>query len=236
MLGGKKPDVGVRSPVRAGRLLLRRVPLRRAAQRVLGTGELWAGHIFTQALGAARSQQTTDRIKRQLGLVRAHPRQTLDKPGVEAIAVTGSDPFLSEGSDVTLLVQGKKVPALVRPCRRLEGRGPAGEGQHVDIAYTRPTTPDGTLNAFAATPRPDLHVRVTRWRPSSRVLDCVGRGKPAKRLGDSAEFRYIRTLMARGAARRTGSCTCPTRSSAGCRPAGEARPSGGGCWRTTTCA
>ena len=50
---------------------------------------------------------------------------------------------------------------------------------------------------------------------SEQVLASIqgkGRdGKAVRRLGDSAEFRYIRTLMPRGAKEEDGSCTCRIR-------------------------
>jgi hypothetical protein len=201
MLGGKKPDVG---PLAAA------VPedfyfaeFRSAARlhEVLGAGQLWAGHIFTQALGGARSQLTAERIKKQLGLIGLTPEQ-IDKLGVEAIGVTGSDPFLSEGSDVTLLVQGKKIAALAALADAAAG-GTATRGEHIGIAYTHRSSPDGALNAFSASPRPDLHIRGNSLPAFKRVLEAVAgktaEGKPARRLGESAEFKYVRTRMMRDA-------------------------------------
>jgi len=46
--------------------------------------------------------------------------------------------------------------------------------------------------------RPDLHVRSNSKPALERVLAAVAGEKKLARLGDSAEFRYIRTLMPRG--------------------------------------
>src|SRR5262249_26037401 len=114
-----------------------------------------------------------------------------------------SDLFLSEGSDVMLLVQGRQVQAVQRLIDGLRGTDNAEKGEHVGIAYTHRRSADGSLNVYSANPRDDLHVRGNSLPALKRVLECVG-GKPLGRLGDTAEFRYIRTLMPRGAAEEDG--------------------------------
>jgi hypothetical protein len=208
MLGAKKPDVGV---------LARCVPesfyfveFRSIAKvnDVMGLSELWGKHIFTQALGDAKSQVTMERIKKQLGMFQL-PAKALDGLEIEGVAVTGSDLFLAEGSDVTLLVQSRQIPALlqlVEPVLKL--RGKKEDGKYLDVAYTYFSTPDGALNVYSANPRPDLHVRSNSFAAFKRVLETVAGktadGKPAPSLGDSKEFQFIRTLMPRGAAEEDG--------------------------------
>ncbi|HYH69426.1 MAG TPA: DUF1559 domain-containing protein, partial [Urbifossiella sp.] len=139
-----------------------------------------------------------DRIRKQLGLGALTP-EAVDKLGVDAIGVTGSDPFLSEGSDITLLVHGPNVGTLAA---LVGGGGDAAKGEHVGITYKHRTTPDGAVNVYSASPRPDLHVRGNSLPAFRRVLETVAGktadGKAAKRLGDSAEFKYVRTRMTRG--------------------------------------
>ena len=201
MLGGKKPDVGPLAGLVPEEFYFAEFRSIVRLHEVLGTGELWAGHIFTQALGGARSQQTADRLRKQLGLSGLTPEQ-IDTLGVEAIAVTGSDAFLSEGSDITLLVQGKNIATLAALADATKA-GPVEKGEHVGIAYTHRTTADGAVNAYAASPRPDLHVRGNSLPAFKKVLETIAGkaadGKPVKRLGASAEFRYVRTRMVRGA-------------------------------------
>jgi hypothetical protein len=201
LLGGKKPDVGPLAACVPDEFYFAEFRSAVRLHEVLGAGELWAGHVFTQALGGARSQQTADRIRKQLGLSGLTPEQ-IDRLGVEAIGVTGSDPFLSEGSDVTLLVHGKNIAALATLADAAQG-GKSEKGEHVGIAYTRRATADGATSVYAASPRPDLHVRGNSPAAFRRVLEAVAGktadGKPARRLGESAEFKYVRTRMPRGA-------------------------------------
>jgi hypothetical protein len=205
LLGAKKPDVGPLAVFVPEDFYFAEFRSVTKLHEVLGTGELWGGHIFTQALGDARSHHTAERVKGQLGLLGLSPA-TLDKLGVEAVAVAGSDPFLSEGSDVTLLVKGRNIAALAKLVEANAGN--AEPGEHVGIKYTHRSTPDGKLNAFSANPAPDLHIRGNSLPAFRRVLEAVAGkqadGKPARRLGESAEFRYVRSLMPRGAAEEDG--------------------------------
>ena len=202
LLGGKTADVGPLAGYVPEEFYFAEFPSVARLHAVLGAGEMWAGHIFTQALGDARSQQTAARIKKQLGLPGLAP-EVIDRLGVEAVAVVGSDLFLAEGSDVTLLVRGKNVAALARLADAAAGGGATGAGEYAGIAYTSRTTPDRSVNVYAASPRPDLHVRGTSLPAFRRVLETVaGRaagGRPVRRLGETAEFKYVRTRMPRGA-------------------------------------
>jgi len=201
MLAGKKPEVGQLAVCVPEEFYFAEFRSVARLHEVLGAGELWAGHIFTQALGGARSQQTADRIKKQLGLSGLAP-ETLDRLGIEAVGITGSDPFISEGSDVTLLVQGSNIAALVALADAAKA-GKTEKGTHAGIAYTYRTSPDSSVNVYAASPRPELHVRANSLPAFKRVLEAIAGkaadGTPVRRLGESAEYQYVRTRMSRGA-------------------------------------
>ena len=118
MLAGKKPDVGP---------LARKVPADFFFAEfgslvklldVLDSGDLWSKHLLHQTAGEARSQQVGERLKRQLA-VETNPlvRPFYDLV-VEEVAVTGSDLFFNEGSDLTLLFQFKQ-PAVFKA--RMDG-------------------------------------------------------------------------------------------------------------------
>ncbi len=78
----------------------------------------------------------------------------------------------------------------------------------LDIEYVHLATPEREINVFAADPAPGLHVRSNSLAAFQRVLEAI-RGKAAngqavRRLGESAEMAYIRTLMPRGAKEEDG--------------------------------
>ena len=117
MLGSKKPEVGVLANCVPEDFYFAEFRNVARLNDVAGLSEVWGGHVFTQALGESRSQATLVRIKKQLGMFELPPA-AVESLEIEGIAVAGSDLFLAEGSDVTVLVLSRKVPALLQPGRR----------------------------------------------------------------------------------------------------------------------
>jgi Protein of unknown function (DUF1559) len=194
MLGDKKPEVGPLATCVPEEFWFAEFRNLAKIHEVTNLSELWGKHLFAQVLGEARSQLTVERIRQQLGFIQLPPK-TLEAIQVDAVAMTGSDLFLGEGSDVTILVQGKGVAgllALTMPALRL--RAKEEKGEHAGFEYSHYATADGSLNLYAATPRPDLHVRSNSLPALKQVLDCVA-AKGAKRLGETKEYQYLRTLM-----------------------------------------
>jgi hypothetical protein len=208
MLAGKRPDVGVFANCVPEEFWLAEFRSLAKLNEVMGLGQLLGGHIFAQAMGDAKSPETAERIKKQLGLMNLPPK-VLESLEIEGIAATGSDLFLGEGSDLTFLIQSKKLPNMLRLLESVQvARGKKEAGQFLGMTYTHQSTPDGSVNNYSANPRPDLHVRSNSLPALQRVLEAVSgktaSGKPARRLGDSLEFHYIRTLMPLGAAEEDG--------------------------------
>ncbi|HEX5271994.1 MAG TPA: hypothetical protein VFW33_15965, partial [Gemmataceae bacterium] len=177
--------------------------------------DLWGTHLFNQATRDARSQNVGDRLKAQLAL----ETNPLLRPAydlvVDDVAVTGSDLFLREGSDVTLLFRAKSADALkARMDGFLDNAAKAHKdakrttGKCGDVEYVHLETPDRALCVYSAWPTADLHVRSNSRVALERILATVkgkdADGKAVGRLGDTAEFRYIRTLMPRGAKEEDG--------------------------------
>jgi len=201
MLGDKKPDVGPLATCVPEDFWFAEFRSVAAINEVTRLSEIWGRHLFTQVLGEGGSQATVERIKKQLGLFQLPP-EVLEALKVEGVALAGSDLFVGEGSDVTILIQAKGgVGPLADIALRL--RGKEEKGEHVGIAYGHYTSADGVLNAYVANPRPDLHVRGNSLPAFQKVLECVA-GKGAKRLGESKEFQYVRTLMPYRAAEEDG--------------------------------
>jgi len=190
----------------------------RSLSKLLETAELsdlWGTHAFSQAQQEARSQNVGERLRTQLAL-ETNPllRPFLDLV-VDEVAVTGSDLFIREGSDVTLVVKYKQ-PALFKS--RLDGFIANAEkahpdakrttGEHLGVKYDHLRTPDRAVCVYSAYPIENVHVRSNSLPALQRVIEAI-RGKDAqgqvvRRLGDSDEFAYIRTLYPRGAKEEDG--------------------------------
>lgn len=175
------------------------------------SGDLWGTHLVHQATRSSTSQQASERLKRQLAVQTDPLVRPFYDMVVQEVAITGSDLFFREGSDVTLLFQVKQ-PDVFR--LRMDGFLDAAVNSRPDavrsagkidgIDYVSVTTPDRAIHAFSAYPRPGLHVRSNSKPALESVLAAIT-GKPgAKRLGEATEFQYVRTLMPRGAKEEDG--------------------------------
>ncbi|MFL5329322.1 MAG: hypothetical protein ACJ8C4_10440 [Gemmataceae bacterium] len=204
MLAGRKPDIGPLAncvPQDFYFLEFKSIAKLVAALKV---GDVWGDHLFTQMLGQASSQDTEARIKKQLGIA-GIPPELIDVMGVEGVAITGSDLYLSDGSDITILVLGSQVVRMRQWADSSLNRGgnlKREDGQFMDVKYVHSSTPNGELNVYTADPHPNLHIRSNSLPSFKRVLEAIAgkseKGTPVQRLGESTEFAFIRTILPRG--------------------------------------
>jgi hypothetical protein len=177
--------------------------------------DLWGTHLYDQTFREARTHKAGERIKQQLALESNPLARPFYDLVVEEVAVAGSDLFLREGSDVTVLFRFKqpeifteRMEAFLTNAEKARPDAKRAAGKYLDIDYVELATPDREINVFAAYPAPGLYVRSNSKVAFQRILESVqGRsanGKAIPRLGDSAEFAYIRTLMPRGAKEEDG--------------------------------
>ncbi len=208
MLGTAKPDVGrlalcvpddfylveFRSP---GKML-----------EALEVSDLWGTHLFNQAARDARGRQTGERLRAQLAIEATPLLRPAYDFAVDEVGLAGSDLFVNEGSDVTLLFRVKqadvfkaRMDGFLAKAEKAGARRDAGE--YLGVPYAHLATPDRSVSVFSAYPTAELHVRGNSKAAFERVLQAVlGKapdGKPVRRLGDTDEYRYVRTLMPRGA-------------------------------------
>ncbi|MFO0811870.1 MAG: DUF1559 domain-containing protein [Gemmatales bacterium] len=210
MLAGRKPELGTLARCVPDDFYFIEFTSAAKLKDALATTDLWTGHLFAQMLGSAQSQQVELRLKQQLG-IQGVPPELLDTLGLESIGITGSDLYLADGSDVTLLVQGKTLNTLRQWMDRTHAHKPGTErsnGKYLEYEYTYAKSAKLNLNVYAADPRPDLHVRSTSLPAFKKVLAAIAgkdeEGKAAKRLGETAEYAFIRTILPRGAAEEDG--------------------------------
>jgi len=165
----------------------------------------WGDHLITQSTRTARTQLATARLRTQLAVHTDPLTRPFYDLVVSEVAITGSDPFFREGTDMTLLFHLKQ-PEVFRA--RMDGFLDAAEESHDDavrttgkiggVEYVHVGTPDRAIHVFSAYPRPDVHVRSNSKVALERVLGAIAGDKQIERLGDSTEYRYMRTLFVRG--------------------------------------
>jgi hypothetical protein len=182
----------------------------RSLERLVATldaGKTWAAFLWTQAAHDATDRHVRIRLQEQLAFDPGPALQQL----VDQVAVTGSDPFLGEGSDVTLVLQLKpeavgafrlrSEQALTRAATRPGAARTTGLYMAVD--YVAVTSPDRLTSVYAATlVKQRLHVRSNSPAGLRRVIEAIlgmtESGQPVRRLGDTDEFKYVRTVFPAG--------------------------------------
>lgn len=181
----------------------------------MDVGDLWGRHLLNQATQEARTLLVGERLKAQLAVETNRLLRPFYDVVVEEVAVTGSDLFLAEGSDVTLLFRIKqpelfkaRMDGFLANAEKARSNVRRSSGEYLGIPYVQLTTPDRSVHVFSAYPRPELHVRSNSLVALQRVLEAIQgktpNGGPVQRLGETKEFAYIRTLLPEGAKEEDG--------------------------------
>ncbi|HXY37471.1 MAG TPA: hypothetical protein VEI07_24800, partial [Planctomycetaceae bacterium] len=163
--------------------------------------DLWGQHLFSQAWQEARTPLFARRIRQQLALEVNPALRPFYDSVVSEIAVTGSDLYVREGSDVTLLFQFKqpqlfhtRMDSFLSKAVKSHPDARRSEGEYQGVNYAEVSTPDRSIHVFSAYPEPDLHVRSNSRSALERVIDAIHRkdsaGRPVTPLGDTPEFAY----------------------------------------------
>jgi hypothetical protein len=214
MLAGRKPEISPLARLVPDDFYLVEFRSLGKMLEAMDITDLWGTHLFNQAAQDARSQKVGERLKRQLVVETSDLLRPFYDLAVGDVAVTGSDLFLREGSDATLLFQIRQ-PELFKA--RMDGFLKNAEsqpgvkretGEYLGVPYTHLVAADRAIHVFSAYPAPDLHVRGNSLPGFRRVLEAIkGQapdGKAVRRLGDTDEYAFIRTIMPRGAAEEDG--------------------------------
>ncbi len=215
MLAGKSPEVkGLAMSVPADFYFVSFRSLNKLLDAT-DLATLWGAHVMNQSSREAQTQLVGDRLQEQLAVeVNPELRQFYDAV-IDEVAIVGSDLFLREGSDVTMLFHAKqpivfraKMEQLLTNAASRREDAKRVEGQYLGIDYAHVATPDRRVFVYSAYPSLDVHVRSNSRAGLERVIEAiVGKGKgddAVERLGETDEFRYVRTLMPPGAPEEDG--------------------------------
>ncbi|MCU0961195.1 MAG: DUF1559 domain-containing protein [Pirellulaceae bacterium] len=180
---------------------------------LLDQGDIWGTHLFSQAAQKAYRHEVRERMMRQLALEINPLLQPFYDLAVQELAVVGSDLFAVEGSDVTLLFRVTQPQVFTAQMDGFLTRAAEAtpdversEDSYRGVSLVHLTSPDRRVHVYSAYPAADLHVRSNSRVALERVLDVITR-RPDEQivsLGDTDEFKYIRTLMPYGADEEDG--------------------------------
>jgi hypothetical protein len=174
-------------------------------------GDLWGSHLFAQASKSAKTHGTTARLKQQLAVETDPLTRPFYDTFVDEVAITGGDLYFKEGSDVTVLFRVKqpqafrlRMDAFLVAARQSRPDAVQSTGTIEGVEYVHVETPDRAINVYSAYPKPTLHVRSNSKAGLTGVLRAIAGKGDVKRLGETTEFKYIRTLMVPGDKREDG--------------------------------
>lgn len=165
--------------------------------------DAWATPIVGALDRQAAERDLASRYETELGLARTALARALGREVVAQIALVGSDPYLREGSDVSLIFQVKQRAlfdaglASTLALRSSEHGGIAATtAQHEGVAVRIATSPDGAVHQHRASVG-DLEIVSTSLGAMKRILATIKGKRP--RLADEKDFAY---LLARDASVR----------------------------------
>jgi hypothetical protein len=182
---------------------------------LIDSADQWSTFIYSQSVKDARSQQVGRRLQKQLVLETGGLPRAFTDAVIDGIALTGSDLFVREGSDVTVLLQFHHEKLFKQGVEKLLARAEQSRpdvtrttGKILGVDYVQLATPGREISVFAAYPKAGLHVRSNSKVGLRRVLEAVrgstAAGKAVRRLGETDEYKYVRTLMPQGAKEEDG--------------------------------
>lgn len=163
--------------------------------RVLDEADAWITPVVQISQSNPEDRRLAERYQAQLGLRRTGLAKLFGHTVVGQVAVAGSDPYLREGSDVTMIFSVKQqavfdgelaghldaykaeVPGLVSTTRDYNG-----------VAITESRDPTGTVRQQRAQVG-ELALVSNSPRAIERVLDAM-QGR-APKLGDEADLKYM---------------------------------------------
>ncbi|MFO0975817.1 MAG: DUF1559 domain-containing protein [Planctomycetaceae bacterium] len=170
---------------------------------VIDGGDLFAKHLYTQSDAGAFVRDTEERLRTQLAIDTNPLARPFYDLVVKEFAITGSDPFVAEGSDVTLLFQYEQPVVfqaqMEQYLKKAEQSG--SDVKRTDlkvlgIPVTYVASPDRRVHVYSAYPVDGIHVRSNSMVALERTLRLIlGKSENVESLGSTDEFRYIRTLI-----------------------------------------
>ncbi len=124
---------------------------------------------------------------------------------ITQMAITGSDTFVREGSDVTLLFEYKaSLDFLFRQQMSQQFRkatllaeAESGKKEYLGISYKYCQTPSREVSVFSAYPFPGLHIRSNSEEALFKTIRAIQgqdlEGNKVSNLGESKEYAFARS-------------------------------------------
>jgi hypothetical protein len=175
----------------------------RSLQKALAFGDwldLWGANLLSAYDYRMRDHRLRERYEHQLCLPLERLAQALPADLVVELAVTGSDPYLIDGSDLTVIfhvMDMKRFDEILQPLvdearQANKGRWRAAREDYGNVLVESFTTPLREVSLHRASVG-DFVILSNSPVGLRRVLDT--RSKKVRSLSESLDFRYMRTCF-----------------------------------------
>jgi hypothetical protein len=158
----------------------------------------WGGSLIEQFQANARDFGVRKRLVRQLCLETTALTRLFGDRVIGAMAFTGNDPFLKEGTDLTVLFVLKKKDVFLRHLARKYAEAVSGEGAHRADATTEGTTvmsvttADGSISSHAVV-LGDVAAVSNSPGALRRIIGAARGSLPT--LAAAKDLHYLRTIF-----------------------------------------
>lgn len=168
--------------------------------QLLDETKVWGTHFLRHYLTSGRDNLIKERYQKQLALKLNPLMRPFYSMVIEDMAVVGSDLYLAEGSDVTLIFQLKQPDAFRKQIEEYRVSFQRQYPQHTRTTQEHQgkyidqlTTPDRTISSFLVYTENNVAIISNSLKALKIVLDT----KSGKNLAlyDTAEFKYIRSVF-----------------------------------------
>lgn len=166
---------------------------------VLDLSTQWGNNLLRLFTVRAQDQRLQAKLEDQLCLRRGPLTQLFADKVIEEVAVTGADPFVVEGADVTMIFRLKQPEVFQKAAAgwlaevrqkypELVSRQFNYRGHQVNVHYTK----DRVVSSFVVT-HEDYVVYSNSHRAIRRLIDATVGLAPS--LHDALDYRYVTTIL-----------------------------------------
>ncbi len=168
----------------------------------------WGGSLLAQVETGGQDFQTRQKIEEQICIRASWLSDLLGPAVIESLAITGSDPYMREGSDFSLLFRLKSpelfkaaVDRYIDEAKQKHADLKESKQRYRGVSIERYLTPDRTVSLHRAR-LADTYVYSNSPAAIRRIIDTEKGKVPS--LKSSQDFVYMRSLYPLGDAKEDG--------------------------------
>lgn len=208
MLAGKTPAIEpIAGLIPADQYYLRFTTIQ-AMKDFLDFADRWGGSILAEVDLGGRDFGAREKLERQLCLRTSWLSTLLGEKVIESLALTGSDPYLREGTDLAIVFRLKSEPLFfaavnryLDEARRARPDLKESRTRELDTEIEAYTTADGEVRCHRAK-LGEYAVYANSRAALTRVIEAARGKRPS--LKNALDFAYMRTLFPLGAPEEDG--------------------------------